>query len=371
MGLADSNKKKQKISEDPRNTKWAHDESRPGFKMLQKMGWSPAHANTLTPDAPVLSKRLTSIPVAKEDTVGLGAPKNGPAASSIFSTFGSKGLSFVTASKDGSAEVLRERNSMTEGGHFAGLLEKLNAANKKSEPAPAAEAAAAATTAVEAAPAPRPAPSRNACVSDSTCLVWICWPKANVARVSCSSRAKFLKAKAQAKADPSDMASILGYSPFPTPSPSTSAVPSPAPTPSLPEPKSPAESPVTTAATEEAAQQDLKADKGESKKKKDKKRKMDQVQSEDAEMPADAAQESGSTRKAEKKMEKKRKREAAAAAEEAEGKPAVPTSAESTPAVSAAPSDAEQGGAESKAERKERKRRKNEEKKKRAEAEES
>lgn len=154
MGLADSNKKKQKISEDPRNTKWATDEKRPGFKMLLKMGWSPSHAATLTPEGPIQSKRLTSIPVAKEDTIGLGAAPNGPSASSIFSKFGSKGLSFVTASKDGSVQVMKDRNSLTEGGHFAGLLERLNAANKSAAttpsptPTPAAE---------PASPAPEPA----------------------------------------------------------------------------------------------------------------------------------------------------------------------------------------------------------------------
>lgn len=133
MGLSDSNKRKQKISEDPRNTKWAHDTSRPGFKMLLKMGWSPSHSATLTPDGPLQSKRLTSIPVAKEDTIGLGANKSGgPSASSIFSKFGSKGLAFVTASKDGSAEVLRDKHNLTEGNHFAGLLQKLNAANSSS-----------------------------------------------------------------------------------------------------------------------------------------------------------------------------------------------------------------------------------------------
>lgn len=168
MGLADSNKKKQKISEDPRNTKWATDEQRPGFKMLMKMGWSPAHSATLTPEGPIHSKRLTSIPVAKEDTIGLGASANGPSASSIFSKFGSKGLSFVTASKDGSVEVLRDRHNKTEGGHFAGLLERLNAANKSNNNSSSQLQSAEASPAPESAsasPAPEPAAPVGASVS--------------------------------------------------------------------------------------------------------------------------------------------------------------------------------------------------------------
>lgn len=40
MGLAEQ-KKKQRIGEDPQNTNWTKDPSRFGFKMLEKMGWTP------------------------------------------------------------------------------------------------------------------------------------------------------------------------------------------------------------------------------------------------------------------------------------------------------------------------------------------
>ena len=51
----------------------------------------------------------------------------------MFSQFGSKGLRFVTASKDGSALVAQAKASLTEGGHFADLLSRLNQGSKKPE----------------------------------------------------------------------------------------------------------------------------------------------------------------------------------------------------------------------------------------------
>ena len=67
------------------------------------------------------------------ETVGLGASK--ASASSIFSTFGSKGLRFVTAATDGTAEALAAKARATEGKDYASLLARLNAAASAS-PAP-------------------------------------------------------------------------------------------------------------------------------------------------------------------------------------------------------------------------------------------
>jgi len=94
MGLA-GRQEKQRISDDPRNTKWANDSSRRGFKLLKAMGWSP-DSQTLTPIAPDLNRSLHSVPVAKSDTLGIGATKH-LTVSSIFSSFGSKTMRFVNA----------------------------------------------------------------------------------------------------------------------------------------------------------------------------------------------------------------------------------------------------------------------------------
>ncbi|KAG0145381.1 hypothetical protein CROQUDRAFT_575467 [Cronartium quercuum f. sp. fusiforme G11] len=81
MGLS-ARKEKQKIGDDPRNTKWARNESNPGFKILSSMGWNPTTKTLgLTGD---LSETLTtwkkhpttSLPVIKSDTSGLGANPN-------------------------------------------------------------------------------------------------------------------------------------------------------------------------------------------------------------------------------------------------------------------------------------------------------
>ena len=117
--------------------------------MLLSMGWSPTDTpNQLLPTSAAPSKKLTAIPTAKEDTLGIGASKS-LSASSVFSKFGSKGLRFVTASKDGSEEVMRVKASKTEGGEFAGLLARLNAER---------QAAAAAVEVAEVTPADSAAP---------------------------------------------------------------------------------------------------------------------------------------------------------------------------------------------------------------------
>lgn len=68
MGL-NGIKVKQRISKDPRNKRWAQDNSRVGFTMLQKMGWSSGDG--LGQD---LQGRATNIKVVKKDNqMGIGA----------------------------------------------------------------------------------------------------------------------------------------------------------------------------------------------------------------------------------------------------------------------------------------------------------
>ena len=84
------------------------------------------------------------------ETVGLGASK--ASASSIFSTFGSKGLRFVTAATDGTAEALAAKARATEGKDFASLLARLNAAAAASPAPESATEASGADTPADAEP---------------------------------------------------------------------------------------------------------------------------------------------------------------------------------------------------------------------------
>lgn len=121
MGLS-GRSDKQKISEDPRNTRWASDTQGKGYQMLAKMGWT-GDAKGLTAAAPAQAKIFTRIPVAKEDTLGIGASKIDTGA--LFSRLGTRGLAFVT----GGASKEQHRHSKTEGGEFSTLLARLNSAS--------------------------------------------------------------------------------------------------------------------------------------------------------------------------------------------------------------------------------------------------
>lgn len=125
-GLA-GRKTKQKISEDPRNTKWANDTSRIGHQLLSKMGWT-GDAATLKP-AGESRAVFSHVPIVKDDTRGLGAntPQASASASSLFSAFGSKGLRFVSAGA--SNELIKRR--ITEGQDFSSLLQRLNESARK------------------------------------------------------------------------------------------------------------------------------------------------------------------------------------------------------------------------------------------------
>ncbi|KAI9298307.1 G-patch-domain-containing protein, partial [Neoconidiobolus thromboides FSU 785] len=68
MGLSEP-RKKQRIGEDPQNTTWSQNTSRFGFKMLEKMGWTPGNGLGLNEDGSKVHIK-TSV---KIDQRGLGA----------------------------------------------------------------------------------------------------------------------------------------------------------------------------------------------------------------------------------------------------------------------------------------------------------
>lgn len=70
MGLA-GQKEKQRISQDPNNLFWSKDESKFGFKMLQKMGWAPGKGLGVNEDG---KKDHVKIKL-KDNTLGVGATK--------------------------------------------------------------------------------------------------------------------------------------------------------------------------------------------------------------------------------------------------------------------------------------------------------
>ncbi|CEG79459.1 hypothetical protein RMATCC62417_13924 [Rhizopus microsporus] len=70
MGLA-GQKEKQRISSDPNNLNWSKDESKFGFRMLQKMGWSPGKGLGVNEDG---KKEHIKIKL-KDNTLGVGATK--------------------------------------------------------------------------------------------------------------------------------------------------------------------------------------------------------------------------------------------------------------------------------------------------------
>lgn len=145
MGLG-GRRERQRITDDPRNTKWINDESSPGQRLLRSMGWTP-DSDSDAPKTGLMAfngtKRLRAIPIPKTGMEGIGFRQNGPgaasatgalpsstsgsmasAASNMFSKLGSKAaLQFVSAGA--SNEVINR--AKTEGGEFASLLSRLNA----------------------------------------------------------------------------------------------------------------------------------------------------------------------------------------------------------------------------------------------------
>lgn len=195
MGLAGASKK-QRIQDDPRNTRWAQgqlalvllpglaphhaalharpadmfrmappDTSAPGFRLLASMGWNPESAPTLgnaqsqaailANGGSVFSKRIASIPTAKDDTLGIGM-KRGSAAAVVGSL---KALGVPSATGANAATPLTSgfvtAGSMTPqdgvtgggsgGGEFGNLLARLNKLKEQNG-----------TLSASASPAPEP-----------------------------------------------------------------------------------------------------------------------------------------------------------------------------------------------------------------------
>ncbi|KAK4704181.1 hypothetical protein P7C70_g2032, partial [Phenoliferia sp. Uapishka_3] len=149
MGLSGNNPK-QRIPDDPRNTKWANDTSAPGFRLLSSMGWTPtapslgnaeSQSLILTGGGSTFSKKVSVIPTAKDNTLGIGARKNGAGIGGIRAMgvpMGSMG--FVSASVPGEGAV--EEPVAKTGGEFGRLLERLNAAKLAAAAAEALEGGA-------------------------------------------------------------------------------------------------------------------------------------------------------------------------------------------------------------------------------------
>lgn len=142
MGLS-GGKVKQRINEDPRNTRWATDTSAPGFRLLSSMGWNPTapslgnatSQSLIAASSPAFSKKVSVIPVAKDDNAGIGARKPGSVnpigglRSMGLPSVG--GMGFVSASQRSMAEIVGEEQEELKkksGGEFGRLLERLNAA---------------------------------------------------------------------------------------------------------------------------------------------------------------------------------------------------------------------------------------------------
>ncbi|CAO3620640.1 unnamed protein product [Mucor hiemalis] len=70
MGLA-GQKEKQRISQDPNNLFWSKDETKFGFRMMQKMGWAPGKGLGVKEDG---KKEHVKIKL-KDNTLGVGATK--------------------------------------------------------------------------------------------------------------------------------------------------------------------------------------------------------------------------------------------------------------------------------------------------------
>ncbi|KAI8881675.1 G-patch-domain-containing protein [Backusella circina FSU 941] len=70
MGLA-GQKEKQRISQDPNNLFWSKDESKFGFRMLQKMGWAPGKGLGVNEDG---HKDHVKVRL-KDNNLGVGATK--------------------------------------------------------------------------------------------------------------------------------------------------------------------------------------------------------------------------------------------------------------------------------------------------------
>ena len=130
--------------QDPYSAIWTVlDTSAPGYKLLSSMGWTPsapslglaASQDLITQGGSIgFSKKISMIPIAKADNLGIGA-RGGAGIGSLRAmgqpATGGMGMGFVTAAVTTVVPVEGEVKK-GGGGEFGRLLERLNAAASQS-----------------------------------------------------------------------------------------------------------------------------------------------------------------------------------------------------------------------------------------------
>ncbi|BGP28812.1 hypothetical protein JCM10296v2_000548 [Rhodotorula toruloides] len=264
MGLSGATKK-QRIQDDPRNLRWATDTSAPGFRLLASMGWNPdsnpqlgnasSQAAISANGGSGFSRKIAAIPIAKDDTLGIGM-KRGSAAAVVGSLKAmgvasganstTAGSGFVTAGSGSSTPQNGVTGGGSGGGEFGSLLARLNKLKEQNgglsasaSPAPEGDdkpskkkrkrsssesssddssSESEAEKEAGASPAPVVASSTSASPAPTPATL------AALKNPRMAARSKHLRAKRMATAsNASAMAEILGLAP------PTSATPSPAP----------------------------------------------------------------------------------------------------------------------------------------------
>ncbi|EGU13285.1 Proteophosphoglycan 5 [Rhodotorula toruloides ATCC 204091] len=264
MGLSGATKK-QRIQDDPRNLRWATDTSAPGFRLLASMGWNPdsnpqlgnasSQAAISANGGSGFSRKIAAIPIAKDDTLGIGM-KRGSAAAVVGSLKAmgvasganstTAGSGFVTAGSGSSTPQNGVAGGGSGGGEFGSLLARLNKLKEQNgglsasaSPAPEGDdkpsqkkrkrsssesssddSSSESAAEKEAAASPAPVVASSASASPAPTPATL----AALKNPRMAARSKHLRAKRMATAsNASAMAEILGLAP------PTSATPSPAP----------------------------------------------------------------------------------------------------------------------------------------------
>ncbi|BGP04741.1 hypothetical protein JCM10049v2_000543 [Rhodotorula toruloides] len=264
MGLSGATKK-QRIQDDPRNLRWATDTSAPGFRLLASMGWNPdsnpqlgnasSQSAILANGGSGFSRKIAAIPIAKDDTLGIGM-KRGSAAAVVGSLKAmgvasganstTAGSGFVTAGSGSSTPQNGVTDGGSGGGEFGSLLARLNKLKEQSgglsasaSPVPegddkpskkkrkrsssessSEDSSSESEAEKDAAASPAPVVASSASASPAPTPATL----AALKNPRMAARSKHLRAKRMATAsNASAMAEILGLAP------PTSATPSPAP----------------------------------------------------------------------------------------------------------------------------------------------
>ncbi|MBW0522731.1 hypothetical protein O181_062446 [Austropuccinia psidii MF-1] len=152
--VARGRKEKQRIGEDPRNTRWLKNESNPGLKILSSMGWSSSSpslglaALSGTSEKPSWKRLPTAnLPVLKSTTSGLGANPAQSISYVLRAPQFVRGSQAVISSSQDSPDLSthveddKERASKLSitanggnGGGFDDLLSRLNRRQKEAAP---------------------------------------------------------------------------------------------------------------------------------------------------------------------------------------------------------------------------------------------